>query len=367
MRIHPWLERRRLQQFQDAMAKLPRRGNGLHAAILGAANYGVAAGMSENELVEAISAVDRDFKPNEVEEAVNKAMADAEEQSVGMLHGREPRVPATRAVAAGRILAADNERAARLQAALIEKGGVSLDPFGPEVQAASNPQPELVPPCARMEGSECRRNVLTFLKTVFHSTDILYVGNGMETKYYQRDHVKTVGEWFVFFEGELDAINSESAPQEQKRKIADLGNRYPFFVVNPLTGESNEAGSLRSNSNVKVFRYVLLESDSLPLDQQVPLMCGLKLPIVSMTFSGGKSIHALVDVTRIPGGENVKDMDSWNATVKRDFFGQLGPLGFDKATSNPARLSRLPGMFRSDKGTFQRLIYLNTDGGPLHA
>ena len=149
--------------------------------------------------------------------------------------------------------------------------------------------------------------------------------------------------------------------------IVDLGNRFPFFVINTLTGEPNEARSLRSNTNVKTFHRVLLESDTLPLEQQIALMRGLKLPVVSMTFSGGKSIHALVDVAHIPGGEAVKDMESWNATVKRDFFGQLGPLGFDKATSNPARLSRLPGIFRPDKGTFQCLVYLNREGDPLNA
>ena len=356
----------REQRFFEAVEDLPHRGEGLHAAILGAANLGVAAGFTEDALIEAISAVDRDFKPNEIEEAVDKAMADAEDQSEDMLRGREPRVPATKAVAAGRILAADKNRAARLQAALIEKGGVSLDPFGPEVQASSNPQPELVQPCAGMDGSECRRGVLTFLKTAFHATDILYIGNGMEAKYYQRDHVKTVDEWFVFFKGELDAIDNESSPQEQKRKIADLGSRYPFFVVNPITGTPSETGSLRSNSNVVAFRYLLLESDTLPLDQQIPLLRGLGLSIAAMTFSGSKSIHALARVKNIPGGENVKDLDSWNATVKRDFFGQLGPLGFDKATSNPARLSRLPGMFRSDKSAFQQLVYLNREGEPLH-
>ena len=75
-----------------------------------------------------------------------------------------------------------------------------------------------------------------------------------------------MNEWFVFFKGELDAIDNESSPQEQKRKIADLGSRYPFFVVNPITGTPSETGCLRSNSNVVAFRYLLLESDTLPLD-----------------------------------------------------------------------------------------------------
>ena len=96
-------------------------------------------------------------------------------------------------------------------------------------------------------------------------------------------------------------------------------------------------------------------------------MNGLKLPVKSQVFSGGKSIHALVDLSSIPDGKSVVDLESWDAIVKKNFFGQIAPLGFDKATSNPARLSRLPGMYRSDKGTFQQLLYLCQNGGQLHA
>lgn len=354
------------RRFLEAAKTLPERGQGLHVAILGAANLGVAAGLSEDVIVDSISAVDRDFKPNEIEEAVDKALADVEDQADGPPRIREPRVPESKAVAAGRILAADKERTRRLQSALIEKGGGSIDPFGPEVLNASNPTPELVPPCAGMNGSECRRSVMTFLKTVFLPTDILYIGNGMEAKYYQRDHVKTVVEWIALFEQELDRIDNESDPQEQQRMIADLGDRYPFFIINPVTGDPDEKGSLRSNASVKEYRYLVVESDSLPLAQQIPLMFGLGLKPVSMTFSGSKSIHALLKVADIPGGESVQDQATWDAIVKKDFFAQVAPLGFDKATSNPARLSRLPGMFRRDKNAFQRLIYVNKDGGPLH-
>jgi hypothetical protein len=96
--------------------------------------------------------------------AVDKAFADAEDWN-NCSHECKPRTPMTKAVAAGRILEEDKERAAKLQAALIEKGGGSVDPFAPELQASSNPRFELVPAIPGMEGSEHRRDMLRFLST----------------------------------------------------------------------------------------------------------------------------------------------------------------------------------------------------------
>lgn len=353
------------RRFLEAVKNLPERGQGLHVAILGASNLGVAAGLSEYAIVEAISSVDREFKPGEIDDAVIKALNDAENEATGAPREYKRRTPVTQAIAAGKILEKDKERSTRLRAALIERGGGSVDPFSLELRTSSKPQFELVPTIPGMEGSEHRRDMLVFLQTVYNPEDILYIGNGMEPKYAQRDHVKSVEEWIVFFEQELDAIDRASDPQEQRRKLTVLGDRFTFYAICPLTGKTDEKGSLRSNACVKVSRHVLLESDTLPLDQQIALMRGLKLPIKSLTFSGSKSIHALVDVARIPGGKAVVDLDSWNAIVKKNFFGQIAPLGFDKTTSCCSHLSRFPGLVRRDKGTFQQLLYLSQNGGPL--
>ena len=355
-----------LKRFQNALKALPRRGGGLHVAILGAANWGVAAGFSEEKLVEMISAIDRPFKKNEVIEAVAKAFRDAEDQSNGGPREYKARAAMTKAAAAGRILAKDKERAAQLQAALIAKGGGSVDPFSPELHAMSNPQFELVPPLAGIPGSEHRRDMLSFLR-LFSPKSILYIGKGTETRCEQVNHIKTVEQWTDCFERKLSEIEEQADPQEQMRMIAALGDRYPFCCFNELTGFPNEHGSYRSNSNVKEYSHLVLESDSIPLNQHIPLVCGLGLPVVSATFSGNKSIHFLVRLRDIPHGESVKDQATWDTIVKKDFFGQVIPLGFDRAMSSPAHLTRLPGVFRLDKNEFQRLLFINKDGGPLHA
>lgn len=354
-----------LQKFNNTLNEMPDRGNGLHVSILGVANLGVAAGLSEDAIIKAISSLDRDFKPGEIEDAVAKAVDDPEDRCNGTREVK-PRKPMTKAAAAGRILTDNKERAAQIQSALIAKGGEAVDPFSVEIRALSNPPFEPVPPIAGIEGSEHRRDMLLFLKTVFNHDDRLYIGNGMESKFYQPQHVKPVKEWLEVFRQRLDEIENETVPQEQLCRLVDLGERYPFFVINPLMGNPDEKGSFRSNASVKVYSYLVVESDSLPLEQQIPLVCGLGLKPVSMTFSAGKSIHSLLKVVDVPRGEAVKDQATWDAIIKKGFFAQVAPLGFDKSTSNPARLSRLPGIYRPDKGTFQSLIYINKDGGPFH-
>ena len=80
MIVHPWVERRRMQRFEKVTAKLPERGAGLHCGTLALANSLRNLGLSADAAIEAISSLDRDFKPNEVEEAVEKANIGAGEK-----------------------------------------------------------------------------------------------------------------------------------------------------------------------------------------------------------------------------------------------------------------------------------------------
>lgn len=357
MKVHPWVERRRLQQFQEALATMPRRGDGLHIATLSVANKAKRVGLSRDAAIEAISSLDRDFKPNEVEEAVEKAFAEADGSSKLRKKGKMP-VPVKKAAKAGKLLLDDSERTARLQAALIEAGGGEVDPFGPELYAASNPPPDLIPAIPGMEGSECLGGLFTFLRTAFQYGDKIYIGTGREGKHKQLCHIKTREKWLEHFSTILDRVKNASSLAEKKQILIAMGFEYPLFCINPLTGEPNDKNSFRSDDNVKELRYVLLESDKLPLGQQVALIKGLKLPVLSLTFSGGKSLHALVRADALEFG-SIKDKSDWDQKIKLGLFSQIIPLGFDRANSNPSRFSRLPGIWRPDKDVFQRLLYLN--------
>jgi len=64
-----------------------------------------------------------------------------------------------------------------------------------------------------------------------------------------------------------------------------------------------------------------------------------------------KSYHALVYV-------DAPDAVAYRRDVGR-MLALLRPLGFDQATGNPSRMSRLPGVWRGQEQ--QRLVYLNPD------
>lgn len=118
-----------------------------------------------------------------------------------------------------------------------------------------------------------------------------------------------------------------------------------WIRFNPLDGKGVK------NDNVTDYRYALVESDSMPLEQQHAVMRDLQLPIAIMVYSGGKSIHSIVRI----------DAPSYDEYRKRvDYLYKVcGDNGLivDKNCRNPSRLSRLPGVMR--KGKKQYIIDKN--------
>lgn len=112
---------------------------------------------------------------------------------------------------------------------------------------------------------------------------------------------------------------------------------------NPTTGAKDE--------HVTRYAYVLVESDSMPVEEQKKLLISLKLPIAALVESGGKSVHAVVKVDAEDRAEFQQRVD-----FLFDFMSRHG-FTIDAANRNPARLSRLPGAER--KGNIQRLLATN--------
>lgn len=157
----------------------------------------------------------------------------------------------------------------------------------------------------------------------------------------------------------------DTALQRRFKKLGQVDNEY--IVPNPFTGglepKKSGSGSTRRGDNcVKEFRFAVVEHDDMRALEQQAFWASVELPIVALIHSGGKSIHAWIKV------DNVTSLEQWDIEVKQKLFANfLVPMGFDAACSNAARLSRMPGHFRQDKGKIQQLLYLNPIGkrGPV--
>ena len=117
--------------------------------------------------------------------------------------------------------------------------------------------------------------------------------------------------------------------------------------LNPTTGPNNK--------DVTRYAYALAESDNLTIEEQKKLLIGFKLPIATLTESGGKSVHAAVKI-------DAKDAIEYKQRTLF-LFDWLAKHKFivDENNKNEARLSRLPGVMRN--GRMQKLIATNIGCG----
>lgn len=123
---------------------------------------------------------------------------------------------------------------------------------------------------------------------------------------------------------------------------------------NPCTPQGSGHTGAVTDSDVTAWRFLLLESDVLPLESQLALFSKLKLPIAAVIMSGGISAHAWVKL-------DAKSAASFSETGRR-ILSALEPFGIDQANKNPSRLSRLPGAVREIGGVgegVQELLWLN--------
>lgn len=125
---------------------------------------------------------------------------------------------------------------------------------------------------------------------------------------------------------------------------AVLGDYNPeagaWIRFNPLDGKDCK------NENVTDFRYALVESDSMELDQQNAMLRELELPIAALVFSGKKSLHAIVKIDAADYREYRQRMEYLYNICKKN------GLKLDTQNKNPSRLSRMPGVVRNGKKQF---------------
>ena len=118
-----------------------------------------------------------------------------------------------------------------------------------------------------------------------------------------------------------------------------------WLRVNPMDGNGV------SDANVLAYRWALVESDDMAIKDQRRMLFEMNLPIVCMTNSAGKSLHAIVRIDA--DGKNHYD------DRVRYLHDECKKLGFsiDSANKNCSRLTRLAGATRGERE--QTLMYTN--------
>ena len=94
------------------------------------------------------------------------------------------------------------------------------------------------------------------------------------------------------------------------------------------------------------YKYALVECDDLSLAKQNEAIRKLQLPVATLTYSGAKSIHAIVRVDATNAEEYRQRVEFLYKICEKN------GLIVDTANKNPSRLSRLPGVKRGGKKQF---------------
>lgn len=185
---------------------------------------------------------------------------------------------------------------------------------------------------------------IILLENLFRPEDKIWIGDNMD-KGIIGNTIRSRNDWITHF-------NSG-------------GKTAPHIIINPVNGisaprKSGDGITLRGDGNVTSYSYCMAEFDNLSREKQIQFWAAAKLPIVALIDSGGKSIHAWLDVSKLA---LVTTSEQWQSQIKNRLYNQyLIPLGVDPSNTNPARLSRLPGHYRSEKNKYQRLLWLSPEG-----
>lgn len=184
--------------------------------------------------------------------------------------------------------------------------------------------------------------LITYLETLFDSTENV----GYVTKTWLKDekYLPTQGCWDRTAGKLIQQLNN--CKGDIGAVLGDYNEEAGAWIrFNPLDGKGCK------NQNVTDFKYALVESDSMAIEEQNAVLRELELPIACLVHSGGKSLHAIVKIEAADMKEYRKRVDYLYNICKKN------GLDVDTQNRNPSRLSRMPGITR--KGRKQFLVDTN--------
>ena len=147
-----------------------------------------------------------------------------------------------------------------------------VDYVEPVPMAAGKPIEDLV---AYLSALYAPEEIVSYVTKAFEDGDGHYKPGG------KGQYSRTAGEIIEALEKHKDI---ESALESYNKAAGAWGR------LNPMTGEGVR------NIDVVDHRYVLVESDDIPVEQQLATLRQIGLPCAAIVHSGGKSIHAVVKI-----------------------------------------------------------------------
>ncbi len=118
-----------------------------------------------------------------------------------------------------------------------------------------------------------------------------------------------------------------------------------FVSINPMHTK-------RADANVTSFRNILVEFDKGSIEEQRKIINDSGLPYTALTFSGNKSLHAVIRLA-----EPMPNEQSYRNLVAQIYAKMGGKEVVDMSAGNPSRFTRIPGGYRD--GVLQKLLDLN--------
>ncbi|MFO7555303.1 MAG: hypothetical protein R6W88_08880 [Desulfobacterales bacterium] len=307
-------------RYHEALNSIPPPGGGCHPSLLGVANLGVIAGIDperiHDDMRRSVPSGRRSVTDREISDAIKKALSDHK----GGTYTPKPRPKP-----------------------VVKDGKATLQKI--ISQAKISDEVDLWESSPIRLYDDPRHDTALFLNTLYRPDDSIWIGDRYQEGI-MGDTIRTTTDWIKHFQSG--------------------GQASPHFVINPLSGKpaptkSGDKETLRGDACVSRFQYCLVEFDNLNYEEQIKFWSAVKLPVVCLIHSGGKSIHGLLEVNKLA---KVDTMGVWESEIKVRLYDRiLKPLGVDGACSNAARLSRLPGHDRD--GKMQKILWLSYEGEPL--
>jgi hypothetical protein len=310
-----------IEKYQDY--SIPPPGSGFcHGSILGKANLGIIAGVDPQtiftDIRNSIQPGPRNVLDQEISDAIHKAQIDLS----GKTDNKKFIPPKPSPKFDG--ITAREKLISKAHQELTEADLFDLSPI-------------------RMDWPR-EDDTVHFLYNMYHPDDLIFIGSKYDDGIIGTN-IRSQRDWIQFFKGG--------------------GKAGPQICTNPLTGELAEKKTkngltYRGDNCIKSFRYCLVEFDTLSLSEQIRFWCEMDLPVKALVSSGGKSIHAWIDISKL---KEIDTQELWDLHIRNRLYEMiLIPLGVDRACDNPSRLSRLPGAIRPETNKYQSILWMSAEG-----